>query len=456
MQHSNNYLSNAATSADQPLSLHNPSSTAGDDDDDDDDTGINLKSFQPFLDERGSSSSAITSNVAQLVKQRLNGDIGGTDPAPCIVDLSASILPPVDNSEQQEGGQESSGESTKKTEPGAEFSSNQWWKIHYSAFTPPEVWLKVFPEEGPDPPHKDESESGANAKVGDEDPNFQKFMERRLGVGAAAIGSSEGSTVEDRKEKDNGKTAEKKPVEHEDIQKHRKRSNSTGKRNGFYGRLGWGIGPRSLAPEGCRDNLINAIACLKGSSDWPHPFRFSEYISFAAQGHGDPNASPDVSPKGFEYQVMIWIYHFGFRLSHFIVSLQDIIPQALLDQFLSMVEPSRAQSIESDISRHCAFNLPAVAFTIGRKHWPLIKPTYLALANDMQVRRETDVACPWILIRVETSSISVESSSYVGFLYPRTGGHLRTRSDRTRFVASVFRILARFGRSPDRNLATSL
>jgi len=95
----------------------------------------------------------------------------------------------------------------------------------------------------------------------------------------------------------------------------------------------------------------------------------ADYIPAPSYGHRQLQASPEVTQKRFEYQ--------------------DIIPQALLDQFLSMVEPSRAQSIESDISRHCAFNLPAVAFTIGRKHWPLIKPTYLALANDMQwkVRR---------------------------------------------------------------------
>jgi len=68
-----------------------------------------------------------------------------------------------------------------------------------------------------------------------------------------------------------------------------------------------------------------------------------------------------------------------------ISSQKDIIPQALLDQFLSMVEPSRAQAIENDIARHCAFNFPAVAFTVGRQHWALMKPAYVALSNDMQV-----------------------------------------------------------------------
>uniref|UniRef100_A0A183IH74 PPP4R1 n=1 Tax=Soboliphyme baturini TaxID=241478 RepID=A0A183IH74_9BILA len=54
-----------------------------------------------------------------------------------------------------------------------------------------------------------------------------------------------------------------------------------------------------------------------------------------------------------------------------------------------MVEPTHVLSVEGDILRHCAFNIPAVAYTVGRKYWPILKPTYLELANDMQwkVRR---------------------------------------------------------------------
>ena len=68
---------------------------------------------------------------------------------------------------------------------------------------------------------------------------------------------------------------------------------------------------------------------------------------------------------------------------------QDIVPQLLIDHFVSMIDPSRAQTVDSDIARHCAFSLPAVALTIGRSNWPLLKDTYEALATDMQwkVRR---------------------------------------------------------------------
>merc|ERR1719168_38440 len=70
-------------------------------------------------------------------------------------------------------------------------------------------------------------------------------------------------------------------------------------------------------------------------------------------------------------------------------TVQSIVPQLLIDHYVSMIDPSRAQTVDNDIARHCAFSLPAVALTLGRTNWPLLKETYESLANDMQwkVRR---------------------------------------------------------------------
>merc|ERR1719216_807180 len=70
-------------------------------------------------------------------------------------------------------------------------------------------------------------------------------------------------------------------------------------------------------------------------------------------------------------------------------TLQSIVPQLLVDHFVSMTDPSRAQTVDSEIAHHCAFSLPAVALTLGRNNWPLLKETYDVLASDMQwkVRR---------------------------------------------------------------------
>ena len=52
---------------------------------------------------------------------------------------------------------------------------------------------------------------------------------------------------------------------------------------------------------------------------------------------------------------------------------QSIVPQLLIDHYVSMIDPSRAQTVDNDIARHCAFSLPAVALTLGRANWPLIR-----------------------------------------------------------------------------------
>lgn len=62
---------------------------------------------------------------------------------------------------------------------------------------------------------------------------------------------------------------------------------------------------------------------------------------------------------------------------------QSIVPQELIDHFVSMSDPERESA--SDLATHCAYNLPAVALTLGKEHWDLLKPAYETLAADTQV-----------------------------------------------------------------------
>ncbi|CAH1779325.1 unnamed protein product [Owenia fusiformis] len=68
---------------------------------------------------------------------------------------------------------------------------------------------------------------------------------------------------------------------------------------------------------------------------------------------------------------------------------QDVIPQPLLDHYLSMTDPTRAQTVDTEIAKHCAYSFPAVAYTLGRRNWKCLKECYDILAGDMQwkVRR---------------------------------------------------------------------
>ncbi|KAG8430681.1 hypothetical protein GDO86_020165 [Hymenochirus boettgeri] len=54
-----------------------------------------------------------------------------------------------------------------------------------------------------------------------------------------------------------------------------------------------------------------------------------------------------------------------------------------------MTDPVRAQTVDMEITKHCAYSLPGVALTLGRQNWHCLKNTYETLAADVQwkVRR---------------------------------------------------------------------
>uniref|UniRef100_A0A8C5J5R7 Putative WW-binding domain-containing protein n=1 Tax=Junco hyemalis TaxID=40217 RepID=A0A8C5J5R7_JUNHY len=94
---------------------------------------------------------------------------------------------------------------------------------------------------------------------------------------------------------------------------------------------------------------------------------------------------PDV--QGETVTVKLCFLSAGFLA--FTKHLTDIIPQPLLDQYLSMTDPARAQTVDTEIAKHCAYSLPGVALTLGRQNWHCLKDTYETLASDVQwkVRR---------------------------------------------------------------------
>jgi hypothetical protein len=65
--------------------------------------------------------------------------------------------------------------------------------------------------------------------------------------------------------------------------------------------------------------------------------------------------------------------------------VQTIVPHVLLDHYISMTDPMRAQTIDSEIACHCAYSLPAVTYTLGRRNWPYLAQLFQNLARDMQV-----------------------------------------------------------------------
>jgi len=71
---------------------------------------------------------------------------------------------------------------------------------------------------------------------------------------------------------------------------------------------------------------------------------------------------------------------------------QHIVPQLLIDHFVSMTNPNLAQNTDNEMAYHCAYSLPAVALTLGSKNWHLLKDTVEVLAANMQYKVRRTVA----------------------------------------------------------------
>jgi serine/threonine-protein phosphatase 4 regulatory subunit 1 len=76
----------------------------------------------------------------------------------------------------------------------------------------------------------------------------------------------------------------------------------------------------------------------------------------------------------------------GFSSEERRPEVQDVVPQVLLDQYLSMTNPSLADTVDTEITKHCAYSLPGVALTLGRRNWHYLRETYKTLASDAQYK----------------------------------------------------------------------
>ncbi|XP_057333338.1 serine/threonine-protein phosphatase 4 regulatory subunit 1-like isoform X3 [Microplitis mediator] len=71
---------------------------------------------------------------------------------------------------------------------------------------------------------------------------------------------------------------------------------------------------------------------------------------------------------------------------------QTIVPQELINFFVSMAEPEawwNSKWNNAEIPRFCAFYFPAVVLTLGKENWPMLKTAYgyLSDAREYKVRR---------------------------------------------------------------------
>lgn len=62
---------------------------------------------------------------------------------------------------------------------------------------------------------------------------------------------------------------------------------------------------------------------------------------------------------------------------------QDIVPPILLSYFISMVDMNTQNSLDSEMNYNCAYNFPAIAYTLGVNYWKFIRNLYKKLAEDV-------------------------------------------------------------------------
>ncbi|XP_018407558.1 PREDICTED: serine/threonine-protein phosphatase 4 regulatory subunit 1-like [Cyphomyrmex costatus] len=68
---------------------------------------------------------------------------------------------------------------------------------------------------------------------------------------------------------------------------------------------------------------------------------------------------------------------------------QEIVPQELINYYVSMADPIQCVYMNAEIPHYCAFSFPAVVLTLGKENWHYLKKAYQSLssAKHWRVRR---------------------------------------------------------------------
>lgn len=65
---------------------------------------------------------------------------------------------------------------------------------------------------------------------------------------------------------------------------------------------------------------------------------------------------------------------------------QNVVPQPLIEHFISMTDSDLLFKVDSEMTYYCAYSLPAVALTLGKDNWHILKGTVDYLASDLQYK----------------------------------------------------------------------
>merc|ERR1719436_313508 len=82
------------------------------------------------------------------------------------------------------------------------------------------------------------------------------------------------------------------------------------------------------------------------------------------------------------------------QLGYFIAALEvpERVPQTLLDQYVEIIEQTKANPDAADISYHCAYTFAAVVKTMGLPSWPSLREPFGSLCADTQAKSRKAMA----------------------------------------------------------------
>lgn len=109
------------------------------------------------------------------------------------------------------------------------------------------------------------------------------------------------------------------------------------------------------------------------------------------------------------------------------------IPSELISHFNMMSEQTSSRTIDSDITRSCAYTIPAVVWALGREHWSLVRQTYTDMASNLDWRIRATLAHSCHVCAMILGQEITEKDLLTVYVFAFT-----TASDRTKLSAILF------------------
>lgn len=216
---------------------------------------------------------------------------------------------------------------------------------------------------------------------------------------------------------------------------------------------------RMLGGAGVLKRLVPAFAKLTKDVHWGVKKAAAEsLVSFAL------NVNVEQRPEAFVPMVqslladpsrfvsMAMLQQLGYFLGA--LEVAESVPLALLNQYLQVIQQSKANPDAADMGYHCAFTFASVVRTMGRSQWTMLKDGFPALCTDTQSKTRKAMAASVHVVAQTLGADLVEQEILPVFEQLLQDAQLEVRQAATKNVAGLLNVAPRS--SVQRRLLQSL